>query len=561
MTGVNVKAFPGSCLSAVFSQAKRGMPNLKVGLWLDSWVLPACWAAVLSDVFQADFLTVERVYIGNPHQLPGRDSLSLSLAIYGSLARAGASTQPDPLAAVDCSHLLSGCPIRELNTMDDARLVNDVSALDVLLKLSMDVEERLPMFVAKHGIWSFKYGDRELRPDAVPYIAEKVLGADLCLVSFDVRKSHSSERAADAEIARCIFSTDAADDPYFNHYGPMWGSVHLALRSLRYVYLNGGLPQLAGIDSAALMVSMKAYDQLMWAVSGVCEKVGRKLGVLPSRTIDHWQVGIRNVVSSQYAHEMRESRCLGDFQWLQSPKGHFWADPFLFSEQGKTWLFFEDLNYANWHGTLWVVELSDKGVGEARPCLSCSYHLSYPQVFRSGGAIYMVPETSASGEIELYRARKFPYEWERVKTLVSLRAVDTTLVNHHDQWWMYTTAMPIDSHAITNLLFCADDLLGEWRLVETSSYGDDVRSARGAGAFVGTGGRLLRPSQDCGGRYGKRVLFNQVDMLSEQDYRESFQYALEPAAWQNCVGIHTYNCCDEWEVIDACFRTPAREVM
>jgi hypothetical protein len=61
------------------------------------------------------------------------------------------------------------------------------------------------------------------------------------------------------------------------------------------------------------------------------------------------------------------------------------------------------------------------------------------------------------------------------------------------------------------------------------------------------GDRLIRPSQDCSSRYGASVVFNQVDVLTTDDYREHPIASLEPQ-W-GCrpnLAAHTYTFDGGW---------------
>jgi hypothetical protein len=64
-------------------------------------------------------------------------------------------------------------------------------------------------------------------------------------------------------------------------------------------------------------------------------------------------------------------------------------------------------------------------------------------------------------------------------------------------------------------------------------------------------GRLLRPSQDSRHRYGCGLVFNQIDALSSDDYREhAVRRFLPGQLGHSWLGIHTYNACGEWAAID-----------
>ena len=103
------------------------------------------------------------------------------------------------------------------------------------------------------------------------------------------------------------------------------------------------------------------------------------------------------------------------------------ADPFLFTYEGESWLFYEKQDLTDMKGTLWWVNLDVPG---SKPgcILEEDFHLSYPQVFSYGKEIYMIPETRSAGDIRLYRCLEFPAKWEFAGKLFDLEAVDTTVL-------------------------------------------------------------------------------------------------------------------------------------
>ena len=48
---------------------------------------------------------------------------------------------------------------------------------------------------------------------------------------------------------------------------------------------------------------------------------------------------------------------LREFRWIQSPRGHFYADPFVIEHEGKPWVFFEDLPYSTNKGIIVCAEV------------------------------------------------------------------------------------------------------------------------------------------------------------------------------------------------------------
>src|SRR5262249_44242249 len=57
-----------------------------------------------------------------------------------------------------------------------------------------------------------------------------------------------------------------------------------------------------------------------------------------------WRIGIRRAETP--LPDTPPGTTLTGFRWLHAPRAHYWADPFLFQRNGKTYLFFEDFDDA-----------------------------------------------------------------------------------------------------------------------------------------------------------------------------------------------------------------------
>lgn len=201
-------------------------------------------------------------------------------------------------------------------------------------------------------------------------------------------------------------------------------------------------------------------------------------------------------------------------------RARFVADPFLFPRQGAWHLFFEVLNH-------------DTGVGEVgwatSPDLTCwtyqhivlrqAFHLSYPQVFADGEAVYMLPETLGAGAVRLYRADPFPTRWVPVVDLVAERLADPTLFRHDGRWWMFACPTPERHDAL--VLYHADSLMGPWHPhpLNPLRRGSPTGSRPG-GRVVAWAGGLYRFAQDCGPRYGHGLRAFAITQLTPTTYEE-----------------------------------------
>jgi hypothetical protein len=198
------------------------------------------------------------------------------------------------------------------------------------------------------------------------------------------------------------------------------------------------------------------------------------------------------------------------------------ADPFMLRSEGRWYMFFEVFSRRAHRGQIGLATSKD-GLRwrYARIVLAEPFHLSYPYVFEWAGERYMIPETGAAGAVRLYRARRFPDEWQFVGSLLQGEGlVDASIFRVHDAWWMFVETSHPPRHD-TLRLFGADRLEGPWREHRCSPIvAGDPRLARPAGRVVVANGRIVRFAQDCERDYGMAVRAFEVEELGVDRYAE-----------------------------------------
>jgi hypothetical protein len=241
------------------------------------------------------------------------------------------------------------------------------------------------------------------------------------------------------------------------------------------------------------------------------------------------------------------------FAPLFPPDASGWADPFPFVHAGLTHLFFEHIHKDTGLGSIAVMtETPDGGFDRPQTVLSAPHHLSYPFVFAWRDGIYMVPESGQAGRVDLFRATRFPLEWERAATLLDgVRAVDSTLFEHEGRWWLFANLRQEGGSSWDELsIFHAATPLGPFSPHPGNPVVSDVRAARPAGRVFHRDGRLYRPAQDCSGHYGRGLAIREIELLTPDDYREST--AVRHGADILGVGdsLHTYTFVPGLETVD-----------
>lgn len=228
------------------------------------------------------------------------------------------------------------------------------------------------------------------------------------------------------------------------------------------------------------------------------------------------------------------------------------ADPILAEHEGKTWLFYEAVEYDRGHIEVAEV-LADCTLGQPTVILKDEYHYSYPYVFRREKDWYMIPESSEAREVRLYRATEFPVRWEPVTVLLRERAVDTTVFEYGGQYYLLTFLTDGLSERVTPKAYRMNVEGSQVSLEPVEWTNFDTLRVRGAGPVFCDEEMLLRPAQvSQEQRYGDAVTFYRV--LPGNEYREVPEFELTsddleiPGIYTD--GLHTYCTSSQFEVID-----------
>jgi hypothetical protein len=265
----------------------------------------------------------------------------------------------------------------------------------------------------------------------------------------------------------------------------------------------------------------------------------------------HWHVGWR------YTNDagIWSSRDLSGSPWavIADPGHRFYADPFPVTWQGRTFVFFEDLDHRAGKGMISALEFDGTAPkGPVTPVLEEPWHLSYPFLIEHDGALWMIPESSENRDVALYRCIAFPNRWERHSTLLSgLELGDATIVRHNTRNYLFGASRDGGGgYSDTLSIFHADHLFGPWLPHAGNPIMVDRSSARPAGNFFTINGQLWRPVQDCSDGYGSALGLAEVTELSPTSFKQTVRHTLRPGSRWPGRKLHTLNRCGRLEVID-----------
>lgn len=228
---------------------------------------------------------------------------------------------------------------------------------------------------------------------------------------------------------------------------------------------------------------------------------------------------------------------------LENPAGYWLADSMIFKTESGVYLFFEAFEKRAGLGRLGVMFFKDQIFTDFRIILKEDYHLSYPYIFKYNDNFYMIPESRGNNTIDLYIARKFPFEWEKVKTLATGEYVDTSVIQMEGSQFLFYTYDMKNYQLVKGILDMDSielDLLAE---VDDPSYGK-----RPGGSLYFKKGKLYRPLQN------NRYFYGQSLSIVEDDTDDIKDTILPENVKTNTKEkyrrIHTYSKSGDFEAID-----------
>lgn len=527
----------------------HGSDQLRIALLVDSLVLSRYQREVVAQLQGSSFANITAVVRARP--------------AVGNIAPGGAlfdwyerfdvrrrnDQQHDPLDAVDCTDLLSSLPSTAFGDIGDTVEINrvDGGSFDVVINFASTSATSDLASATKHGVWSIEPNEpgSHRGRGVPPFFWEAYDGADVSAFSVVVDTA-----GGQLALSTGYYATQTTSLAW-NRRQPYWASVVVLLQRLEVLHDRGWAEVSRKSVPFAQASDTRGFPSTRQMIAWISKNALRRILKRARRpTVNHWRIAIR-IGSPLRLVEGRDPDLSG-FRFHESPRGHYYADPFLWFRDGKYWLFFEDYSYATRRGTLACAQvLADGTLGRIQSVLERPYHLSYPCLFQDGDQLYMIPETAANGTVELYRCVEFPGRWEFDRTLLDVAGIDTTIVEAQGRVWLMTSVPEPHAMARQLRLYSAPHLFGEWVPHPANPISTDIRTNRGAGAFVKDGDRLLYLSQDSSRSYGYSFAVHEVTTLTTEQYEARPLLTVEPNWAVALTGTHTYARCGAVEAIDA----------
>jgi hypothetical protein len=542
---------------------------LRIGVILDSLIVPAWTAKIIRDIQASGFARIILVMLpaAKKERILQRikwRALRFSLfQLYEKLdswlvkrLRSGtdAFERVDIRADVCSAALETSCSssAEPENAAAQATTIRSADAgPDLLLDLRVDTVESARAARPKYGVWRLQHGNDSQSSADAPLFAETY-------ERNPVSESSLQVFAANFDGPRTIyrsFSSTNFVSLYRTRSRIYWKSAEFVMRRLRDLRRYGwdyicALSERSDIDPSRMggLSKPTSLTMVRFLLGLLLALIGRRARALLFR--EQWVLAVRGRGAAASARGWQGVRL------IIPPADRFYADPFIYQQGDKTYVFFEDFRFKTAKGLISFFEIGKDGkYTEPEVVLERDYHLSYPCLFEWQGETYLLPETGANRTVELYRSVEFPRRWERERVLMeNIEVRDATLAHHGGRFWLFAL-VPVEATLFDELhLFSADSPLGPWHPHPKNPVVSDVRRARPAGRLFRVNGQLFRPGQDCSIRYGHAIVIHRIEVLSEEDYREYAVRRIDPEWFAGNLATHTLNRDGEFEVLDAKLR-------
>jgi len=424
--------------------------------------------------------------------------------------------------------------------------------LDVLIRFGFGILKGDILKVAKNGVWSLHHGNNKINRGGPPGFweivnREAVTGATLQVLSSDL------------DVGKVIsksFSKTNFTSFNRNKNEVFWSGVELFIHSL-YKLAHNNLT----FEDSTRKKGLNLYSRPLYKDPGNFSALNIHLHFWVRRFkefLNEFLTPPQWFLMYKFRKKDEIEKSIFRYKKLVPPKGYDWADPFVVLENSLLYVFFEELyiNSGKAHISCFIFDSSGVLLEKApKKVLQEEFHLSYPFVFKEKGGYYMLPESAASEELWIYEALEFPYNWVKKKQIFENKSIyDASIIKHNNMWYLFGTEKVIDESSSNQYLFIyftKDVFADVWEPHPENPVCRDVRLSRPAGNFFTHKGMLIRPTQIGAPKYGYGIQFNEIKVLSPNEFKEKKIDSILPVWEKKLLATHTFNSAGGLTLIDA----------
>lgn len=270
---------------------------------------------------------------------------------------------------------------------------------------------------------------------------------------------------------------------------------------------------------------------------------------------DMWNLGF---VTDDVADVIKSNHL--NIQWMKHEyKDRWFADPYLLEVTDKQIVVLvEEFCYKIRKGRIakLVISRPDYVLQDMKIILELPTHLSFPVIYEKDGQVYVMPENSESGGINIYRYNTETERLDLVHEVGHLPLTDATIVKlHSGEEFVFSTMLPDpNGNELEIYPFDGESMKMDVKSLAAVSFPSNI--ARNAGDAFYIGEQMFRPAQDCNKCYGNGLNIQQINRIGDK-----FQFTTVAEFHSDNpnygLGYHTLNMKNGLIVVDGhCLRFP-----
>lgn len=255
-----------------------------------------------------------------------------------------------------------------------------------------------------------------------------------------------------------------------------------------------------------------------------------------------WELGfVRGGMDSVFADSNLE------VDWIVNPYRDRWfADPFVLDvTDDYVYVLAEEYEFKTQKGRIAKLSVNRRtlNIDDFVILLELPTHLSFPNILRKDGHVYVYPESCYSGKVDLYEYDPYQEKLVFVQTICDDAVWDSSIVNFTGVPQLFTAKM--DDYHLDIYSWDTD----KGRFVFSQSIRSDDKSSRMAGQPIAFNGKDYIPTQYCEKVYGGGVVIKEVHVCGNTFSFETIKRLVSPHPLRK-VKMHTLNEYKDVVIID-----------
>lgn len=226
-----------------------------------------------------------------------------------------------------------------------------------------------------------------------------------------------------------------------------------------------------------------------------------------------------------------------EVKWVKVPKERWYADPFILDvTDTEILVLVEDYAYDYKKGVISLLHINRQTmeVVQRKVILEIPTHLSFPNILRKNGNVYIYPESAHSGQLDIY---KFDFDSESLThcaTICNDCIWDSDITDVFGDQLLFTAA---HNDYLLDIYHWNES---EKRFVLWKSIPSEIKNSRLGGALFKYKDRVYYPAQNCEKGYGCAINIKEIE-YKNGDFLISDVKTIKSTHKRYNIGLHTLN--------------------